>query len=932
MKKILTNLFILFLLSFYQSSKAQTLDCQSNLSVSLDAYGDYHFAIEELILNVDVSGETIYEISPQNLSCSDIGTVEVVVTAISIINGNSIDCSVMVLVEDKMPPVVVTNMNVNVTIPQSGVFQLTPDMIDQSSYDNCGIASMSIEPQMVDCSDVGNTITAVLTVEDVNGNTNTSWTEITVSDKIKPTPYFLPMVTILVNSSTNCIAQIFPEDLDLGSYDNCTQDLIFSMSQSVFTCNDIGKTIPVTITVFDESGNSDYANCLIKVEGMGITPCTGNMACNDGLTFSLELPPGDLYPSIVLTPGDFLAGAYPGCDMNQFLMQVYIGSQMLEWGYGSVTLTQPGEYFMAITEPSGNTCWSNFTILDTINFCTYDEINFPPNLSIDAPGITQLEIDNDALSPESLMLNFSYSLEETKPTWEDCEGLMGYSYEDQIFYYGQDSFKILRKWSVINWSIYDPVSGFGLSDGFQTILINNSSIVNCNFNSVMMPHPKLFVSQSTINTDILTPEDLINNFGFALEMVIPTFSPECANFSYFYEDEIVNNNEPFAQIIREFSVLNWYNGQLLKSTQIIYINYGQYICDFLPNSTPFTDCMLGHSATDDVEWPDDIWISDYHLEPNDLVTYSGIDEADSRPILFNQPQAYRVEKTDILDSLNQSTIFITRKWTVTLKANENLTWNYNQGIVVDLTSFVNLVNFSSYNGIPIENVLVNNSYSSNAQGNVFVEEDIQQLEYVNDNLNAFTIRDLVILQNHILGLNPIENEIQLKMADANKDEKLTASDLAQIRKNILEIYDLSVWGFYQIHEDSQLIGPKAQYIVYKTGDVDGSAFLDNQTIGSTDIYSDDLLLNAGEEYTIPIYCTENIESRGYQLKIPFDDTKIEIKEILSPYLGDSIDPSSYNIKDGKLIWGEIYNTNNFYIDGGLTSDQATAYVSLQIKA
>ncbi len=57
-----------------------------------------------------------------------------------------------------------------------------------------------------------------------------------------------------------------------------------------------------------------------------------------------------------------------------------------------------------------------------------------------------------------------------------------------------------------------------------------------------------------------------------------------------------------------------------------------------------------------------------------------------------------------------------------------------------------------------------------------------------DYLNGVSTLDLVMIQRHILGLDKLDGPYNLVAADANVDEKVTASDLTELRKLILGIY------------------------------------------------------------------------------------------------------------------------------------------------
>lgn len=58
-----------------------------------------------------------------------------------------------------------------------------------------------------------------------------------------------------------------------------------------------------------------------------------------------------------------------------------------------------------------------------------------------------------------------------------------------------------------------------------------------------------------------------------------------------------------------------------------------------------------------------------------------------------------------------------------------------------------------------------------------------------DYLNGVSTLDLVLIQRHILGLEQFDNAYQYVAADVNNDEKVTASDMVELRKLILGIYN-----------------------------------------------------------------------------------------------------------------------------------------------
>ena len=57
-----------------------------------------------------------------------------------------------------------------------------------------------------------------------------------------------------------------------------------------------------------------------------------------------------------------------------------------------------------------------------------------------------------------------------------------------------------------------------------------------------------------------------------------------------------------------------------------------------------------------------------------------------------------------------------------------------------------------------------------------------------DYLNGVSTLDLVYIQRHILGIQPLTNPYLLIVADADNNGKVTVNDLSELRKLILGVY------------------------------------------------------------------------------------------------------------------------------------------------
>ncbi len=112
-------------------------------------------------------------------------------------------------------------------------------------------------PSIVGCDDIG---TTTITISGSNGFSCTS--ELTLVDDTPPVAVVDNNIILALGQSGT--AQIFPESVDDGSYDACS-DVTLSLSQTEFDCDDLGE-VEVFLTVTDAHGNTNQAWTTITVE------------------------------------------------------------------------------------------------------------------------------------------------------------------------------------------------------------------------------------------------------------------------------------------------------------------------------------------------------------------------------------------------------------------------------------------------------------------------------------------------------------------------------------------------------------------------------------------------------------------------------------------------------------------------------------------
>jgi hypothetical protein len=167
-------------------------------------------------------------------------------------------------------------------------------------------------------------------------------------------------------------------------------------------------------------------------------------------------------------------------------------------------------------------------------------------------------------------------------------------------------------------------------------------------------------------------------------------------------------------------------------------------------------------------------------------------------------------------------------------------------------------------------------------------------------LNGVSTFDLVLITKHILGKTEFTNPYQQIAADVNKSGSITAFDMVQLRKLILNIdsdfQNNTSWRFvdaaYEFSTDNPLTEafPEkvvienlskeviANFVAIKVGDVSGNARVNSfaQAEPRTNsnkfkVQVEERTVKAGENYTISFSTKQLAQIQGYQFTINFDD-------------------------------------------------------------
>jgi hypothetical protein len=178
----------------------------NNIVVQLGANGQASITTSQINNgSTDNCGIATVVLDKLNFNCSNVGENTVLLT-VTDIHGNSASANATVTVQDNILPTVITQP-VAVTLV-NGAASVTAAQVNNGSFDNCGIATMTVSPANFNCNNIGSN-TVILTVTDVNGNTNTRSAIVTVVGQ-------LPSCSIKSVPTSNVFTGGNPNNIYLG--------------------------------------------------------------------------------------------------------------------------------------------------------------------------------------------------------------------------------------------------------------------------------------------------------------------------------------------------------------------------------------------------------------------------------------------------------------------------------------------------------------------------------------------------------------------------------------------------------------------------------------------------------------------------------------------------------------------------------------------
>ncbi|MDQ3141877.1 MAG: T9SS type A sorting domain-containing protein [Bacteroidota bacterium] len=751
------------------------------------------------------------------------------------------------------------------------------------------------------------------------GNETTCTFTIRVVDNTPPVAVCHQKTVISLGS--NGLASVPASVFNDGSHDNCGQVTFavrrmfadtsgdcgstrFKESQ-IFCCADVSSSIPpipvrVVLRVFDAAGNS--SDCMVDAIIQDKLPPVVKFCPKDTtVNCNTDLRNLGIY------------GTATGTDnCSPLNISVLERNELNSCGIGNIFR----DFILKDRGGLITTCTQIIHVIDTTPFKGSD-ITWPRDTVIF--GCTN-----------------SISIDSTgKPKFKNqdrCNQVI-YTHEDLTFNYVENvCFKILRKWTVIDWCTYSPSDSIpkGVWYHTQVIKINNKVAPT--------------ITSSCSNRDLCITEDCSVFTTLEASAIDDCTHQEDLRWTYAID---LNNNGTVDTTNKRSRISFIFQKGIHKITWTVEDQCGnKTTCSYLLNvkdcKRPTPYCLTGITT---VIMPSNgqvtIWAKDYNLNSEDNCTSKGKLKFSFSPDVRDSFKT--IYCSDLLNG--KSGTFNVNIYVTDEEGNQDfcktiLIVQDNQDVCPDAGSITKATIFGiikSSNNLAAPNVEVTllkdnlgfveqkttGSIGEYAFANIEMHENYKlRPHFDSDPLRGVSTKDIVLIQKHILGLESLVNPYKMIAADVNKSKSITARDISELRKLILGINNAfpqnNSWNFvpeaFQLDVDYPFDYPseinmldidkdmdKNDFIAVKTGDVTGDASTQlssgakgrsNHTIH---LMIDEKNLTMGNTYEIPLFISETItQLEGLQFSLTVDPELVEIIQIISGQL--LIESSNYNLQ------------------------------------
>lgn len=697
-----------------------------------------------------------------------------------------------------------------------------------------------------------------------------------------------------------------------------------------FCCSDVGTEQMVTFRVVDIFGN--YNDCMVSIDVQDkIAPsliCPANTTVDCDIPFDVDNL--DIYGTPVLSDD--------------------CGADVVETGINELSNCNLGTYTRVFTATDdggrSSSCKQVLTFVNPDPFTGQFDVICPPDTTIVGCMVP------DDLSPD--VMGFP------EFTTQRC-GLLGTDWDDDVYTFnnnnGDACFKILRKWEVIDWCqphlpVFTCTQVIKVTNGVRPVIEGCEDQEICTYDSECLSG---FIELEVSATDDCTQDE---NLSWRYQVYAGELGVGPTSFTNPVVED--SGDGPVANASGEYPIgthiVRWTFfdrcGNATTCDQQFTIANCKAPTPYCINGLAVNLMPMDNNGDGEPDFGMvELWASDFDagsFHPCGYeVTLSFSEDEIMTNMTFDCAMRGNVEVNiwASVEGLDGERIQSFCTTVVNIQDNNNACQGQNPG-TVDLGGQVFTEDLENMSQVEVE--LAGSSLMGMTDSNgeyTFPDmpmggDYVIKPKYDKDPLNGVSTLDIIEIQRHLLGLQKIESPYKQIAADINRDYRISTTDLLELRRLILGVYNNfpnnESWRFIDNHYD--FIDPQnalnedfkedylisklekdmyVDFIAVKVGDVNDNSVA-NSNSNSVDpginqameLVIADLKFREGEWVDIPLNVIDK-SIEGIQMTIDFDPALIELEKIISHR--KDFDDNNYRILDGKILmsWNNAVGSDNF---------------------
>ncbi len=809
--------------------------------------------------------------------------------------GQSNTCDIIITVVDDVDPTCVDQPIVPLTINAGEEIVLDTSLLPNEYSDNCGIVNFEFAPPVLDCMDEG-IVDVILTITDANDNSSDCPLQFDVT-VIETLTCSLNIDTVYLDINGEIL--LVAEDIVDIQGGICGTDQVPTLSSTMFQCNDISLS-PVDITIF-VNGISCGMDALMIMDTLGpeVTCSPFAVSClNFENDFSNSL-------TQLLDGNEAVDNITDNCVATLVTTTTVDSSALNDCNYGIMTRTTIANDPLS---ELADTCIQEITIEGPADVLTQEEIDGILESTIIITECVGGDIVIDTIAEADL------------EAFVDC-GQFNISREDISIAVGCPD-TIVRTYTI------DAICQEESFEFVQMVIVNDDvdpvieEIADMTISVNLNCQATLDIGGLAIATDDCTTSDMIGiTYSFdgmtADGSTIAEFEVGIYNITVTAADGCGNTDTTEF----ELTVIDEVPVRVDCIKIIVFIDETTMMVDvpadlnvnIFGNCDNETDIYVTYDTLDLVD-------TIMTFDCDDAGTFVGVD------IFVWEIVGGDTIAFDLIPQ-DPTTVINICKGEIEIQDPFNVCTGSIVEIAGDITTPEGI-------GIPDYSLTLNGSgldpIFSNEEGeyafpSMPIGGSYNISTYNNkDIMNGVNTLDLILIQRHILGLSTFESPYEYIAADINNNEKVSASDLIELRKMILGIHSEFPNNMSWRTVDAEYIFPdpndpwinpipegykiplleqnmNIDFVGIKIGDVDGNVTVNAnaKSNSSTRSYDSKVLFIERHENSnlIKVYSDESLDVMGLQFTIELDGMKII--DILSDRFNKN-EIGFYEVEEGRF--------------------------------